>query len=84
MAKVIRVRSSEISSDSTTYDAVVLAADGSGGARVAGADTNDSNRGAGQTDKDIEVGQDDAQETKKRGHAFGRGLWITAISALLE
>ena len=33
-------------------------------------------------DKDIEVGQDDAQETKKRGHALGRGLWITAISAI--
>ena len=60
-----------MSSDSTTYDAVVLAANGSGGARVAAADADDGNRRASQTDKDIEVGQNDAQETKKRGHALG-------------
>ena len=45
----------------TTYVAVVLAADGVGGARIAGADADDGDGGAGKPHEGVHVLHDDAQ-----------------------
>lgn len=53
-----------------TYEAVVVAADRLGRARVAGADADNVDRGAVQADEGVHVLDDNAQETEDRG---GRG-----------
>ena len=54
-----------------TYEGVVLAADGAGVAGRAAANADDGDGRAVNTEEDVQVGQDDAEQTEQRG-ARGR------------
>lgn len=47
--------------------AVILATDGVGSARAAGADTNDGDRRAGKADEDVDALDDNTEETQDLG-----------------
>lgn len=48
----------------TTHEFVIVAGDSSAGAALARADSNDGDRGAGQSNEGVDILHDDAQETQ--------------------
>lgn len=58
----------------TSYEGVVLAADGTGAARIASAYTDHSDRRAVQANDSSEISQDDAEETQDRCGGLGVSL----------
>lgn len=66
--------------DKRTYEAVVLAADGVGAARVACTDTYDGDRGAAEADDSGDVLDDDPEEAQDRGGRLGARLSIIVVS----
>ena len=57
-----------------SYVAIVGAADGVGRAAASGADSDDSDRGAGHPEEDVDVLDDDAKRVQQRGAGGGAGL----------
>ena len=61
-----------------THNVVVLAADSLGGARAAGADTNDGDGRAGKADEDVDTLDNDAEEAEEASNGGVRGLTIAS------
>lgn len=58
-----------------THIAVVLAAYRVGRAGVAASDTDDVDGGASQADEDVQVLEDDTEQTEDRSHRWVAGLY---------
>lgn len=65
-----------------TYAAVVLAADSGSVARTTRADANDGDRGAVDSQENIDVLDDDAQKTEEGSASGGAGLCSTRPNQL--
>ena len=63
---------------------VVLAANGLGAARVAGADADDGDRRAVEADEDVDALDDDAEQAEEERRSGAAGLWTGASAGRSE